>query len=83
MNPAPQPSPGPAEPLTPAHYRADAASDAPPPHVLWATLESAYAPPERALVPHEERLAPYLALPMAVGLSLVLWIIIAELVLTR
>lgn len=60
------------------------APDAPPPHLLWATLESAYATPDHSpIAPEEARLPPHLALPLAVGLSLVLWVIIVELVMMR
>lgn len=62
----------------------DTAPGAPPPHLLWATLATAYAPPEPGpATDGDDRLAPYIALPIAVGLSLVLWVVIVELVLTR
>ncbi len=94
MNAMPQPRPDHSEhaasaplPAESTASLADAIStgpDAPPPHLLWATLESAYATPEQnPAVPDEERLPLYIALPMAVGLSLVLWVIIVELVLMR
>ncbi len=61
-----------------------------PPHLLWKTLESAFSGPEispSALygppIPQDRRLAGYIALPIALGLSLVLWVVIVELVLTR
>ena len=65
--------------------------ETPPPHRLWATLESAYAAAEqgdavdRGKSPDadDERLALTLALPLAIGLSLVLWVVIVELVLMR
>ena len=95
MNAMPQPRPDRSEqaapPASPAESNAVSLAsatttgpDAPPPHLLWATLESAYAPPEQSpLPPQEERLPLHIALPMAVGLSLVLWVIIVELVLMR
>lgn len=61
-----------------------------PPHLLWDTLESAFSGPEISApalygppVPKDERLAGYIALPIALGLSLVLWVVIVELVLMR
>ncbi len=72
------PSPSPAS-LADAISKASGA----PPHLLWATLESAYAQPDSSPAADEERLAPYIALPMALGLSLVLWVVIVELVLMR
>jgi hypothetical protein len=69
--------------LRDAVAHADAAPGAPPPHVLWATLESAYTEQPAAPMREEERLPPYLALPLAVGLSLILWAIIVAVVLVR
>ncbi len=63
-----------------------AGGGAAPPHLLWKTLESAYAapsPPEIPLDPAEPRLAGYIALPIVLGLSLVLWVAVVELVLMR
>jgi hypothetical protein len=75
MNAMPKLRPDNSEPSAP---------ETPPPHLLWATLESAYAPTEQSPPASQEpRLVPYLALPIAIGLSLVLWVVIVELVLMR
>lgn len=64
-------------------------SAAPPPHLLWASLESAYAalddfpPTVGEPVQDEQRFARCVALPLALGLSLMLWVIIIELVIMR
>ncbi|MDE2302582.1 MAG: hypothetical protein KGK11_08495 [Sphingomonadales bacterium] len=61
----------------------DLAEDAAPaPHLLWATLEAAY-PGEDAAPPGEQRLASYIAVPLTVGLSLLLWGVILAVVLLR
>ncbi len=96
MSALPKPSPDQSEPSAPASgdslaaaltdALADAGSTAPgapPPHLLWATLESAYSEQSATTMPEEERLPPHIALPLAVGLSLILWAIIIELVLRR
>lgn len=97
MNAIPKPRPDPGEPaLSPPNLEqtptagpatlTDAISiapDAPPPHLLWATLESAYTAPAPPVQEEEERLPPHVALPMAIGLSLVLWAIIITPVLMR
>ncbi len=83
MTAMPQPASDDSEPSSNA-AASDPAPGTPPPHLLWATLESAYAEPEQnPRAPREERLGAYFALPIAVGLSLVLWVIIVELVLMR
>jgi hypothetical protein len=94
MSALPQPNPQRSEPAAPDSLGAppltDALADtsgtapsAPPPHLLWATLESAYNEQSAATMPEEERLPPYIALPLAVGLSLILWGVILGLVLIR
>lgn len=53
----------------------------PPLHLLWETLESAYVAPEaRPDDPEEKNMAVFMALPIGLVLSLVLWAIIVELV---
>jgi hypothetical protein len=96
MSALPKPSPDRSEPAAPASgdsiasslkdALADARStapDAPPPHLLWATLESAYSEQSAATMPEEERLPPHIALPLAVGMSLILWAVIVGLVVMR
>ena len=93
MTPLPQPSPGQLEPTAPspgsspvsiAEPVTSATPQAPPPHLLWETLETAFGPPEETPPwPSDERLSLNIALPVAVVVSLVLWVIIVELVLRR
>lgn len=78
-----QPAPSPGAAVSPAVTK-NATTAAPPPHLLWETLETTYgAPAGTPACRDEERLARYIALPLALGLSLVLWVIIVELVLMR
>jgi hypothetical protein len=98
MSALPKPRPQQSEPAAPASGGADSlasslsdalaqasstAPGAPPPHLLWATLESAYSEQSATTMPEEERLPPHIALPLAVGLSLILWGVIVGLVLIR
>ena len=62
----------------------NAAPAAAPPHVLWQTLEIAYAPPQDGDPgPGEDRLARVIAMPLVLAASLLLWVLIVEFLLTR
>jgi len=71
--------------------RADkSAPNVAPPHLLWVSLESAFATPEKdsqfsreRTADDDQRLPPYIAFPIAMGVSLAMWVGIVELVLRR
>ena len=65
-----------------AGTRTEGQAAVPEPHRIWQSLEAAY-PADDAPAEDEHRLAGYIAVPLTIGLSLLLWGIILGLASLR